>query len=531
MYCRNCGQQLQETARFCRYCGCQVKTAQDAPTVQVPEQEYAPAPEFSQYTDQNDPYMPAAEDFSQYGPSWQQEYTDPWEPAEPAVPAPSQPAPRKAQGNKKLLILLAAAALLVMVLVIATVLIISSVTRADPEESSMLQEQSVEESVSAAPAAVPSALPTVTPTAQAEPAPSPTSAPQRLTLASAKEIVETTYGCYAVLDTQTEQEYTFHCFTGYDEAIGTYSGPTNVVVVDAYSGQAQITGPITGAVLEPPSSQAPAEPEPAVSEAPESTLSQLDEAYISDMVSSYVPDATWSWAVMDIETGDLAGDAMEESLSASALVNIPILYTVASRVDAGLMSLSDSVYISQSTSGRTQLASQVGGYLTVRELLTYMLQYSDNIASNSLMEHLGFPVINSTCAQAGYSSVNLNNYLLATEDYTANDNYVSCGDLCRMLSDLYGNKFSCLGKQFLQEYMVIQDSYAYQGLGAYVPGGVTFMNLNGQKSNKYNEVAIVDDGDSAYVVAFMGGMDDGTRLQYASQDFGYYIYNTLDVGT
>lgn len=498
MYCRNCGQQISDEARFCRICGYQVKQTQSAPGSPMPVVEQ-PVPEAAPE------YIPREPEIYD---DWNQ-----WE----------EPVHRKTTEKKKLVILLAAAAVLVIVLIVATILLIVSVTREAPEESSIqgsiLSEESTIE---------PSEAPAVTVTPQPEETPAPATLSQRLTLEQAQAIVVAQYGGYAVLNTQTEQEYTFQCFASFDEASGAYSQPTSMVVVNAYSGEAQITQTVTDSILAPQTSQAPKEqPE----DVPLSELSKLDGSYLSDMVSGYAPSATWSWAVMDIAAGDITGSSsMEESLSASALVNIPILYTVAARVDAGLMSLSDPVYISRPTAGRTQLSDNVGSSMSVQELLTYMLQYSDNIASNSLMEHLGFGLINSTCAEAGYGSVNLNNYLLSTEDYTANENYVSCADLCRMLSAIYDNQFSCLGKRFLQEYMVIQDSYAYQGLGAYVPGGTTFMNLNGQKSNKYNEVAIVDDGDCAYVVAFMSGMDDGTKLQYAAQDCGYYIYNTLDVG-
>lgn len=293
---------------------------------------------------------------------------------------------------------------------------------------------------------------------------------------------------------------------------------------------------IPAAEPEYPPAADPREPEPAAAPAAEpwpepSPVLQISPDYVRTLVDNQASGATWAFAVQDMTDWEIVGsDRMDEALSSSALLNIPILYTVACMNHEGTLSLDTPVRINRATSGRTMLTNRVGQSLTIQELISYMLQYSDNTASNTLMEFLTFPTINEVCSVQGYTSVSLNNYILSTTDYTANDNYVSCADLCGMLTELYTDQFVGIGSQFLRENMVIQDAAARSGLGLYAPASAYFMNLNGQKTDKYNEVAIVDDNNGhAYVVAFMGSRVSMDRLTAAAQSCGQYIYEALGI--
>ncbi len=256
----------------------------------------------------------------------------------------------------------------------------------------------------------------------------------------------------------------------------------------------------------------------------------LDAHGMDNYMSSAASGATWAYAVMDVSDGTIVGsDRMYDTLSSSALLDIPILYTCAVLSDEGVISLDTNIRIERATAGRTQLANRVGRSMSVYDLLCYMLQYSDNTASNTLMGDLTFRTINETCAKHGYNSVSLNNYILSTTDYTDNDNYVSCADLCGMLRELYSDEYSSIGSLFLQQNMVIRDAAGAKGLGQTVPGSVRFMNLNGQKADKYNEVAIVDDGTDAYVIAFMGCRSTMDRMVAAAATCGEYVYGKLGI--
>lgn len=290
-------------------------------------------------------------------------------------------------------------------------------------------------------------------------------------------------------------------------------------------------------VEEQPSTPAvtPSQPavEPPVQEEVEtpSPVEALDDARMAQLVSAHASKAAWSVAVLDLEDGTCYGSASAaQGQSASAMVMIPVLYTVAAQVDGGALAMDTLIPITQNLGGRTQLSSQVGKSLDVETLLCYMLQYSDNIAANTLLEALGFSTVEEVCHQAGFTSVAVADYLMATQDYTDHDNYVSGTDLCGMLAALYGDSFSAFGRDFLRQYMHLQDDTAALGLLNAAPSGVATLNLNGQKMDKYNEVAIFDDGQRAYVVAFLGHGDTLERLQQAAKEVGSYCIETLEIG-
>jgi len=259
----------------------------------------------------------------------------------------------------------------------------------------------------------------------------------------------------------------------------------------------------------------------------------LDIVMLEDEMNQLMLDiaggAKWSMFVRKINGADALSSENTEALSASAMVIVPILYTVAAEVDAGNLSLTDAVTITMNTGGRTQLAGSVGKSITINELCRYMLLYSDNIATNTLLQHLGFERIMKLCSDKGFESVKLANYLMQTQDNTSNDNYVSVQDLCGMLSDLYSDTYISLGKQFLRDNMVIQDSTARDGLIASMSGNLTIMNLNGQKADKYNEVVIVDNGTDAFVMAFMSNGTDLASLKHAAKEVGAYIISRLGI--
>lgn len=268
-------------------------------------------------------------------------------------------------------------------------------------------------------------------------------------------------------------------------------------------------------------------------EAPEpwSKAEEIDFDHLTELVEGQAPNATWAYCVLDLESGLGYGTLnATEALSASAMVIVPILYTLAARMADGQLGMDTQVPITQNLGGRTQLSQQVGSSLSVEELARYMLQYSDNIATNTLLEYLGFETVEAVCAANGYTSVSLANYVMATEDNTANDNYVSSADLCAMLFELYFNENSAIDGAFLEQYMHLQDDTEALGLLAQAPASLDTMNLNGQKTGKYNEVALVRDGESLYAMAFLGHGDKLEALQRAAKEVGQYCIETLELG-
>lgn len=290
------------------------------------------------------------------------------------------------------------------------------------------------------------------------------------------------------------------------------------------SGQMQLL-PIRTPEPTPAPTPAPT-PTPEPTPAPTPVPRLLDEAELEAVLYAAAPEAVAGAYVLDLNTGEgYAAGAGYGQMSASALVNIPVLFTVAEQIQDGILTMNDTVEFRYTLAGRASLdASLDGDYMMVWELLEAMLMYSDNNAANSLIRFLGYDTIEEYCHAAGFSSVQMEVLIGGTTD-TA-DNYVSCADVAGMLRMLWEDETG-IGGAFLESAMQIQDFTARQGLGAQLPEGGQFLNHNGYRGDLYNEAAIVHDGSAAYIIVFMAKDQDWTQLAAAAGEVNRFVYDAF----
>ena len=261
------------------------------------------------------------------------------------------------------------------------------------------------------------------------------------------------------------------------------------------------------------------EPEPQL-------LNALDPDDLDDLMNSGAKGADYAIAVMNMDGDEIVGTSqMDDPMSSSVILDIPILYTAEKMIEDGSLSLDTKVKFTVSASGRGRLGkSDNGKKFRLEDLITDMLQYSDNNATNSLLDYFGYDKINNTCKDDGYHSVSIVNQIGHTEDNTSNDNYLSASDTAGMIRYLY-NCDGPINKEFLDEYMQIEDSQARKGLGKNIGSKVTFHNLNGIKDSKFNEAALIEDDDRnyAYVIVYLANGRSLDILQKAAADIGDHV--------
>lgn len=259
-----------------------------------------------------------------------------------------------------------------------------------------------------------------------------------------------------------------------------------------------------------------------------SPVSNMDTASIYNAVKSFAGDGTFSFAVVDMSNGTVVGsENMQDMQSASAIIDVPILYTAMKSVENGSLKLSDQVTFTYEVDGRGELKqSDSGNTYSLEDLLSYMLHYSDNNATNSLLNYLSYDTINNICAENGYS-VNIVQKIGKTDDYTSNDNYLSAEDTAKMLCEIW-NSDTEINKNFLSKYMVIQDSTRTAGIGRNLDSGDNnFLNFNAVKKDKYNEVAIVESSGNTYGIIFFGNHGKLETLEDAAAALGNEVYNEM----
>lgn len=259
----------------------------------------------------------------------------------------------------------------------------------------------------------------------------------------------------------------------------------------------------------------------------ETAASVLDADKLRQIMNSAGSGVNYSVCIADLSTGEYTGVNYDDKVSASAMVDIPILYTAAYMISQNKLSLSDGITFHYSVGGRGTLkSSDDGRRISLEELLRAMLQYSDNNATNTLLDYFGMDTIENVCASNGFDSVSLNGRIMETKDNTSSDNYVSARDLCGMIYHIYTDRFPSINKSFLYKNMVLKDSTADSGLCGKI--NCSYYNLNGVKADKYNEIAIIDNGKTPYVVAYLANSALREDLEDVASTLGGYIHQRVD---
>lgn len=130
---------------------------------------------------------------------------------------------------------------------------------------------------------------------------------------------------------------------------------------------------------------------------------------------------------------------------AFSMIKLWVAAATMQAVQSGKISLSDSYTMKDSDKhyGGTGIIVQgkTSDTLTYEQYLTYMLVYSDNIATNVLINAIGgFQAVNSYAQQNGYAQTRVQRYIGATNYTAANDNYSSSFDGATFMKNLMEKK-------------------------------------------------------------------------------------------
>lgn len=253
----------------------------------------------------------------------------------------------------------------------------------------------------------------------------------------------------------------------------------------------------------------------------------IDIGVINDLISQYTKAGTdFSFNVKDLQSGMEIGTSNGRTrMSASALISVPILFTIADGVSKGDIDLDEEILFTYTYSGRGELTSgDSGKYFPIGDLMYYMLTYSDNNATNALINYLTLDRINETCHSYDFLTVDMQRLL--TQEATTLDNFMSTSDMVGMLEMLYSD-WSGLGKEYLLNTFKIADSTKSSGVGKYISDSYTFLNHNALTTYIYNEIALVSDGKNEYIIAFMSNNGDWKMSAEAAAEITRYVQSCI----
>ncbi len=261
-----------------------------------------------------------------------------------------------------------------------------------------------------------------------------------------------------------------------------------------------------------------------------SVLTEIDFSKIDSIVSKYSKTAVYSVAVVDLKSGEIVGSRnMEEKMSASNMIAFPILFTADKRIDAGDITLDRSVkfkYIA--VGGRGELYKNSDGkHYSLERLLCAMLRSGDGNASNSVLDFVTKRSVNTYCQANDFPGVSIAYFIGKTKENSKQDNFVSAKALCDILFIQY-NAETDLGRDFLAKNLTVNKDTKNTGLGRHLEDKTdTLMDFYNVTTRKYNDVSIVEKGDTAYAVVWMSNHERHVTLEDVACEVGDYIFETI----
>lgn len=250
-----------------------------------------------------------------------------------------------------------------------------------------------------------------------------------------------------------------------------------------------------------------------------SLMEQLNESYILPAANA---GETWSISMVDLATGaqgEIDGNIPMKSASVIKVFIMAAIY--------------DRVCYPSSPERYIPIAESYEGEL--RQLITDMITVSDNTASNTLLEALGqgdaqagMAVVNQFCEENGYAGTRVGRKFL--ESNPTGDNYTTANDCCRLLQSIYEG--TCVNAEASAKMYTFLKNQTRTGK---IPAGITgtgtlTANKTGELYGEYgdvveNDIAIVEDGTSAYVLCVLSrDLNDNAAAVTRINNISRFVY-------
>lgn len=249
---------------------------------------------------------------------------------------------------------------------------------------------------------------------------------------------------------------------------------------------------------------------PVPASAPEGLRDALEQAVEAHSGAYAVTcaSADGSWSV------DVSGD---KPFVSASIIKLAILGTLLDQAQSGALSLDDSVTVSPSDivggTGVIQ-TSGAGESYTYRQLAAYMIQDSDNIATNLIIDAVGMPAVNEYASEIGLTQTVLNRRMM---DFAAGDeNYTSANDVARMLQLIYQGKLVSpdMSESALD---LLKGQHDDAGLLEGLPAGSVFAHKTGTLDGVFNDGGIAL-APNPYVMVVLSSDTERSQAQACMVD-------------
>lgn len=262
--------------------------------------------------------------------------------------------------------------------------------------------------------------------------------------------------------------------------------------------------------------------------------SSFDEAKIKKLVDSNMANVSGDKTVyVSPVNEDKSYLLNNQTQSAASVIKLFILAAAYAQQKIGTIDLSDTYTLKDSDKvGGTGVIQNMdaGQTFTYRELLTYMIDESDNTAANIMIEALGgLDKVNSQIQKMGAKDTKLQRMLMDTASLKAGkDNITSAADVGELLKKIYNHKF--ISKSDSQEILaILEKNQDHDYLVKNIPSEATIYNKTGimQNYGVLNDAAIIKNSKGAFVAVVMTQNGENSEEQVAMNSLGLALYNEI----
>jgi beta-lactamase class A len=218
--------------------------------------------------------------------------------------------------------------------------------------------------------------------------------------------------------------------------------------------------------------------------------------------------------------------------SPASLIKIPIALVLLHKADVEKLSLNTKEFVSPDNFTEDRSDIGIGEELTLKILLKDMIADSSNIATNQLIDYLGWDYMNRTLHELGYQSTEINFKVVGEEIFPANPgevaNRLTSDELTQIMIDTYSLKYP--GAEFLVDALRLQSDRdlgyaALQGTRAQWLGEKT-----GQTSDVLGTTVAMRINDKDYILTVIDDNSAGVEgIRDCINQIAKYIYERGDL--
>ncbi|WP_143322202.1 serine hydrolase [Clostridium sp. HBUAS56010] len=170
--------------------------------------------------------------------------------------------------------------------------------------------------------------------------------------------------------------------------------------------------------------------------------------------------------------------------------------------------------------------------VTVMDLITLMIIFSDNTATNVLIEHMGIEEINTAIKRFGFEKTVLRRKMFDLEKARNGiENYITVGEVGKLLKIMYAG--TLISKQASEKMLSIMKNQQLTGKIPFYLKALSHMpeiaHKTGEDMGISHDVGIIY-GKNPFIVCFCGNETDTPRFERVMADISLELYKVHNSG-